>query len=126
LGARDTLRLEAGLPLYGHEYDEETSPLEAGYNWAVKFDKGDFIGRAALQKPPKKKLVGLLPEGRMIARAEDEIKGQGKITSGTFSPTLGRPIALGFIRDPHLTSAEIIIRGKKVPAKIVDKIFYKR
>ncbi len=126
LGARDTLRLEAGFPLYEHEYNEEVSPLEVGYKWSVKFDKGNFIGKQALLKGPKKKLVGLLPEGRMIARAGDEIVGQGKITSGTFSPTLKKPIALGFINDPSLTSVEILIRGKKVPAQVVAKTFYKR
>ncbi|MDD5594375.1 MAG: glycine cleavage system aminomethyltransferase GcvT, partial [Candidatus Margulisbacteria bacterium] len=72
LGARDTLRLEAGLPLYGHEYDEETTPLEAGYGWAVKFDKGDFIGREALLKEKneglRKKLVGIELASRAIPR----------------------------------------------------------
>ncbi len=126
LGARDTLRLEAGFPLYGHEYDKQTSPLDVGYKWAVKFDKGDFIGKEALLKGPKKKLVGLLPEGRLIARAGDEIVGQGKITSGTFSPTFKKPIAFGFINDPDLTSVEIMVRGKKVPAQVVAKTFYKR
>jgi len=127
LGARDTLRLEAGFPLYGHEYDEETSPLDVGYGWAVKIDKGDFIGKAALQKGAKKKLIGLLPEGRNIARAGDEIVGQGKVTSGTFSPTLQKPIALGFVAlDFNQPQAEIIIRNKKAPAQVVAKTFYKR
>lgn len=121
LGARDTLRLEAGLPLYGHEYDEETTPLEAGYGWAVK-----NIGLP----PPKKKLVGLLPEGRAIPRQGDLVidNGQSKIgvvTSGTFSPTLKRPIALAYV-PPGATEAFIEIRGQKIPAKIVAKTFYKR
>ncbi len=125
LGARDTLRLEAGLPLYGHEYDEETSPLDAGYGWAVKFDKGDFIGREALLSGPKKKLVGLLPEGRAIPRAGDRVLPAGVVTSGTFSPTLKRPIALAYLQ-PETIAAFIEIRGQKVPAKIVAKTFYKR
>jgi aminomethyltransferase len=125
LGARDTLRLEAGLPLYGHEYDEETTPLEAGYGWAVKFDKGDFIGRTALLSGPKKKLVGLLPEGRAIPRQGDRVLPAGRVTSGTFSPTLKRPIALAYV-PPNAAAAEVAIRGQKVPAKIVAKTFYKR
>jgi aminomethyltransferase len=137
LGARDTLRLEAGLPLYGHEYDEKTSPLEVGYGWAVKFDKGEFIGKSALlaQKEGSlpKKLIGLLPEGRSIPRAGDLVfageKEVGRVTSGTFSPTLKRPIALAFLApDAALpgNSVEIEVRGKKFPAKIVAKTFYKR
>ena len=127
LGARDTLRLEAGLPLYGHEYDEETTPLEAGFGWAVKFDKGDFIGREALRQPQKKHLVGLDLEGRAIARTGDSIflpagrhgeispdnigmKLIGRITSGTFSPTLKKTIALAYLIGEH-TEALVEIRG---------------
>lgn len=122
LGCRDTLRLEAGLPLYGHEYDEETSPLDTGYKWAVKFDKGDFIGKAELQKGPKKKLVGLEIQGKAIARA-----GDGIVTSGTFSPTFKKPIALGFLPiDYSQPEVGIMIRNNIVPAKIVAKTFYKR
>lgn len=134
LGARDTLRLEAGLPLYGHEYDEETTPLEAGYGWAVKFDKGDFIGRAALLKEKetglKKHLVGIEMEGRAIPREGNSIVGSreskvGSVSSGTFSPTLKKPIALAY-----LTGGEkevlVEIRNDKVPARVVDKTFYKR
>ncbi|MDD5382491.1 MAG: glycine cleavage system aminomethyltransferase GcvT [Candidatus Margulisbacteria bacterium] len=134
LGARDTLRLEAGLPLYGHEYDEATTPLEAGYAWAVKFDKGDFIGREALFKEKaeglRKKLVGLIPEGRAIPRETNKVvdrKGlsAGVITSGTFSPTLKRPIALAYLEGTG-EGVNIEIRGNLVPAKIVAKTFYKR
>jgi aminomethyltransferase len=134
LGARDTLRLEAGLPLYGHEYDEETTPLEAGYGWAVKFDKGDFIGRSALLREkeagPKKHLVGLELEGRAIPRKGNLIVDRrqakvGAVASGTFSPTFKRPIALAY-----LTSDEkevfVEIRGEPQPARVVDKAFYKR
>jgi len=138
LGARDTLRLEAGFPLYGHEYDEETSPIEVGYGWAVKFDKGDFIGKAALLKQkkegPKKKLVGLEIDGRLIARSDDsvfdkELKLIGKVTSGTFSPTLKKPIALAYVAAKEAilgNQLNIEIRGKKVAAKVVAKSFYKR
>lgn len=128
LGARDTLRLEAGLPLYGHEYDEETTPLEVGYSWAVKFDKGDFVGRAALLKQKehgvKKKLVGLELTGRAIPRAGYPVTG-GKITSGTFSPTLNKPIALAFV-SPEAKEVLVDIRGQMIPARVVAKTFYKR
>jgi len=135
LGARDTLRLEAGYPLYGHEYDDKTTPLEAGYGWAVKFDKGDFIGKQALAATPKKKLVGLAPEGRAIPRAGDLIldirnsKLVGEVTSGTFSPTLKKPIALAFLAAEQAVLDNVVnitIRGKAVPARVVAKTFYKR
>jgi len=139
LGARDTLRLEAGLPLYGHEYDDRTSPLEAGYGWAVKFDKGGFIGRDALLKQkaaaPGRKLVGLEPEGRSIPRAGDSVfdtegsKQIGKVTSGTFSPTFRKPIALAYLAAKETAVgnlAQVEIRGNKAPAKVVAKTFYKR
>lgn len=134
LGARDTLRLEAGLPLYGHEYDETTSPLEAGYGWAVKFDKGDFVGRAALLKEQqaglKKKLVGLELAGRAIPRQGNFVfdaagsRPIGKVTSGTFSPTFKKPIALAYLTEAA-QAALVEIRGEKCPGKVVDKAFYK-
>ena len=139
LGARDTLRLEAGLPLYGHEYDDQTSPLEAGYSWAVKFDKGDFIGRDALLKQkaagPEKKLVGLEPEGRAIPRAGDSVfdtqgsRQIGKVTSGTFSPAFKKPVALAYLAAKETAIGNLVqveIRHNKTPAKVVAKIFYKR
>ncbi|MDI6732101.1 MAG: glycine cleavage system aminomethyltransferase GcvT [Candidatus Margulisbacteria bacterium] len=133
LGARDTLRLEAGLPLYGHEYDEQTSPLEVGYGWAVKFDKGDFVGREALLKQNEngvvKKLAGLEIEGRAIARQGDEVLGIGKVTSGTYSPTLKRPIAMAFITSDHAQLGNQVlvkIRENLAPAQVVAKSFYKR
>jgi aminomethyltransferase len=139
LGARDTLRLEAGLPLYGYEYDEETTPLEAGYGWAVKFDKGDFIGREALLREEetgiRKKLVGILMEGRAIPREGNSIfdirnsKLVGKVTSGTFSPTFKKPIALAYLSHEQAAignKVEIEIRGNKIPAKVVAKTLYKR
>jgi aminomethyltransferase len=139
LGARDTLRLEAGLPLYGHEYDDKTSPLEAGYDWAVKFDKGDFIGKKALLQQKEagvaRKLAGLEIEGRSIARSGDSIfdirnsKLVGRVTSGTFSPTLKRPIALAYLATKEAAPGNTVrveIRGKQTPAKVVAKTFYKR
>ena len=137
LGARDTLRLEAGLPLYGHEYDEETSPLEAGYAWAVKLEK-PFIGRDALLRQKEagltKKLVGIVLEEKAVPRAGDLVFATngsqiGRVTSGTFSPTFKKPIALAYIaaKDAQLgDSIQLEIRGKKLPAKIVAKTFYKR
>ena len=147
LGARDTLRLEAGYPLYGHEYDDKTTPIEAGYGWAIKFDKGDFIGREALLKQKeagiKKKLVGLELEGRAIPRHGQLVtcststslgatlslsKGSqqiGQVTSGTFSPTLKKPLALAYLTE-QASEVFVTIRGNKVPAKVVAKTFYKR
>lgn len=135
LGARDTLRLEAGLPLYGHEYDEATSPLEAGYGWAVKFDKPEiFIGRDALFRQkgsgPKKKLAGIELSGRAIPRqgsqvfSSDGARLLGQVTSGTYSPTFQRPIALAYLNET-VQDVKVEIRGEKWAGKVVDKAFYK-
>ena len=134
LGARDTLRLEAGLPLYGHEYDEETTPLEANYGWAVKFNKGNFIGRSALLKEKeeglKKKLVGLTLNGRAIPRQGNPVfsatqKRLGVVTSGTFSPFFKKPIALAYLSSDE-KEVLVDIRSEKIAAAVVDKSFYKR
>ncbi|MFA6431153.1 MAG: glycine cleavage system aminomethyltransferase GcvT [Candidatus Margulisiibacteriota bacterium] len=134
LGARDTLRLEAGLPLYGHEYNEETSPLEAGYSWAVKFGKASFIGKEALLKQKEalpKHLVGISLEGRAIPRQGAQVySGDGKniigiVTSGTYSPTFKRPIALAYLKT-NASNVAVEIRGEKLPGAVVDKAFYKR
>ena len=131
LGARDTLRLEAGLPLYGHEYDEATSPLDAGYDWAVKFDKGDFIGKKALLSGAGKKLVGIEMAGRAIPRQGAlvfQAPGAtlcGQVTSGTFSPTFKKPIALAYLT-AEAKEVLVEIRGEKFPGRVVDKSFYKR
>lgn len=135
LGCRDTLRLEAGLPLFGHEYDEETTPIEAGYAWAVKFDKGDFMGKSALQNiPPKKKLAGLILEEKSIPRSgflvyEDDklTRLAGKITSGTFSPSLQKSIAMAYLQ-PAINQLELYvdIRGRAFKAKVIALPFYKR
>jgi aminomethyltransferase len=136
LGARDTLRLEAGMPLYGHELTESTDPLSAGLGWAVDLSK-DFIGAEAVRKiketGPKRNLVGLELEGKRIARQGSPVlfeeAGVGEITSGTLSPTLGRSIAMGYVdadRTSEGTSLVVDLKGSTVPAKVVKLPFYKR
>ncbi|MBI5699177.1 glycine cleavage system aminomethyltransferase GcvT [Candidatus Saganbacteria bacterium] len=129
LGSRDTLRLEAGLPLYGHEYNDAVGPLEVGYSWAVKFEKGDFIGKAALKnRMVGKKLVGLKLSEKAVPREGYLIKVGGKVvgqvSSGTFSPTLKTPAALAFI-DKEFSrkgqAVEIEIRGNLYPAVVSAK-----
>jgi len=138
LGARDTLRLEAGLCLYGHELNEQISPLEAGLGWSVKLEKGhDFIGREALlaqkQNGLPRKLVGIELRDRGVPRADYAIQrdGQtlGQLTSGTIGLTVGKAIGLGYVPPADATvgsEVEIDIRGKAVPAVIVALPFYKR
>jgi len=138
LGARDTLRLEASLPLYGHEYSEEISPIEAGFSFAVKLDKSDFIGRGPLLEQKKngvkRKLVGIrTKDENSIPRQGYPIfadeKPVGAITSGTHSPTLGYPIAMGFVNAGNANIGQpldVEIRGKRCPAEIVSMPFYKR
>jgi len=129
LGSRDTLRLEAGLPLYGHEYNDKIGPLEVGYSWAVKFDKGDFIGKAALEKrKPDKKLVGLKFSEKAVPREGYLIKVGGKVvgrvSSGTFSPSLNSPVALAFINKDIANqgqAVEVEIRGNLYPAVVSSK-----
>jgi aminomethyltransferase len=135
LGARDTLRLEAGMPLYGHELSEEIDPISAGLGWAVSLEKS-FIGSDALKKindaGPKRKLVGLELQGRRIARQGTVVKtasGEGIVTSGTFSPTLQKSIAMAYV--PAADAAEgssisVDLKGEIIPAKIVKLPFYKR
>ena len=138
LGCRDTLRLEAAMPLYGHEMDESVDPFTAGLGFAVKLQAGDFIGRDALlakkkAAPPVRKRVGLELEGKRIARegAELYVGGQrvGTVTSGTFSPTLERSLAMGYLppecSEPG-TAVEVDIRGKRTPARVVPLPFYRR
>ena len=137
LGARDTLRLERALPLYGHELDESTTPLEAGLEWVVKFSKGSFLGREALlrqkQEGLKRKLVGLETIEPGIARSHYPILKQGErigeVTSGTKSPTLGRSIALGYVLAGEGSvgnAVEVEIRSRRVQARIVSVPFYRR
>lgn len=137
LGARDTLRLEAAMPLYGHELDEDTDPYQAGLGWAVKPDKGDFIGRDALLRrrddPARRRRVGLELEGKRIAREGAAVlrdgRPVGRVTSGTFAPTLGRVVAMAYV-DPDCTGAgtEVTadVRGKAEPARVVPLPFYRR
>jgi len=137
LGARDTLRLEAAMPLYGHELTEEIDPITAGLDFGVKFDKPDFIGKTALQeiaqKTDRKQRVGLILAGKRIAReGANVMRGDetiGVVTSGTFSPTLDKPIAMAYVRPDQAavgTALEIDIRGKREAATIVPLPFYKR
>jgi aminomethyltransferase len=138
LGARDTLRLEAGMPLYGNELDLDTTPYDAGLGRVVKLDKpGDFVGRAALEKVaadgPRRRLVGLVIEGRGIARHGYPVyagdRRTGVVTSGTQSPTLGVPIAMAYVApadgEPD-TRLEVEIRDARVAARVVPLPFYRR
>jgi len=138
LGARDTLRLEAGMPLYGNDLDRTTNPYEAGLGRVVKLEKpGDFVGRAALEKVardgPTRRLVGLRVTGRGIARHGYPLfvgdRRTGIVTSGTQSPTLGMPIAMGYVApsdgEPG-TIVEVGIRDQHVPAVVVPMPFYRR
>jgi aminomethyltransferase len=135
LGARDTLRLEAGLPLYGHELGRDVSPLEAGLGWAVKLDKADFIGRDALVERKRRglarRLVGLVLTEPGIARAEYPVLASGApvghVTSGTKSPTLGKAIALALVASESLDAPlSVEIRGRAVAAERVALPFYRR
>ncbi len=135
LGARDTLRLEAGLALYGQEMDEQISPLAANLGWTLAWepDTRHFIGREALERvrnlPPTAELVGLLLEGRGVLRAGLAVfapggeSACGQITSGSFSPTLGQGIALARV-DPALGDrAEVLLRGQRLPVRVVKPAF---
>jgi aminomethyltransferase len=137
LGARDTLRLEAALALYGQDIDDHTSPLEAGLNWLVHLpEKGDFIGRDVLAEQKTKgvprRLVGLQMAGKNIARHDYPVifegREVGKVTSGTLSPTLSIPVALAYVPADLASigqSLEVEIRGKTYPATVVKKPFYR-
>lgn len=131
LGARDTLRLEAGMNLYGQDMDESKHPLESGLGWTVAWEpqNRDFVGRAALEAVRGKhsyKMVGLLLEGRGVLRAHQKVMtsaGEGEVTSGTFSPTLKRSIGLARVPDDTGDQVEIDIRGKAVAARVVKYPF---
>lgn len=134
LGCRDSLRLEMGYCLYGNDIDSTTTTLEAGLGWITRLKKGEFIGRDVLvsqkENGIKKKLVPIIFEGRAFPRKDYEIQKEGKvvgrITSGTVSPILEKPIALGYV-DIELAkeneSIDVMIRGKAVPAKITKLPF---
>ncbi len=137
LGCRDTLRLEAGMHLYGQDMDDTTTPLEADLGWLVHLkEKEDFIGRSQLETQKAsglpRRMVALEMEGRNIARHNYPILHEGEtvgiITSGTMSPTLGKAIALGYV-PPHLASIgkalQVKIRDRAFPAQVVKRPFYK-
>ncbi|MFI1798514.1 glycine cleavage system aminomethyltransferase GcvT [Streptomyces sp. NPDC020379] len=142
LSCRDTLRLEAGMPLYGHELTTATTPFDAGLGRVVKFDKeGDFVGREALvaaaeraESDPPRKLVGLIATGRRVPRAGYPVVsgGQiiGEVTSGAPSPTLGKPIAIAYVDAAHsapgTNDVSVDIRGSHEPYEVVALPFYKR
>ncbi len=138
LGARDTLRLEAAMPLYGHEMDDTLDPLTAGLSFGVRLAKAaDFIGRAALERikasPLGKKRVGLKLSGKRIPREKMSITHNGlpvgHVTSGTQSPTLGHPIAMGYVPTELAASGtelHVEIRGSQEPAVVCALPFYKR
>jgi len=141
LGARDTLRLEAGLCLYGHELDKDKTPVEANLKWAISKDrvsKGNFIGSDKITKQlndgVSKIRVGIKPEGRVIAREKTKIFNQsdlyiGEITSGTFGPSVNGPVAMGYVENEFSkknTKVFLEVRGKKYPANICGLPFYKK
>jgi len=129
LGARDTLRLEAGMNLYGHDMDESTQPYESNLGWTVALAPSErrFIGRAALEPIARagsqRKLVGLLLEERGVLRAHQKVTaapaGEGEITSGTYSPTLERSIALARLPSAAAGQVQVEVRGKLLPARVV-------
>jgi aminomethyltransferase len=139
LGARDVLRLEAGNVLYGHEIDEQTTPLEAGLEWVVRPEKGAFMGSDALAERQARgnsgaarRLVGLQMESRAIPRQGYPIVHGGDtlgvVTSGTYSPTLERPIGMGYVSTGAAREGEavqVLIRERPEPARIVPLPFYR-
>jgi aminomethyltransferase len=136
LGARDTLRLEAGFPLHGHELGPGITPLQAGLGWVARFDKGPFRGREPLlaerERGVARRLRGLLGEDRRVPRAGCPVlvdgEPAGEVTSGNFSPTLGRGIALAFLPPAVAdgTAVTIDVRGRPVPATVVPTPFVHR
>ncbi len=141
LGARDTLRLEAGLCLYGHELDKDKTPVEANLKWAIskeRITKGNFIGSDIITKQltdgVRKIRVGIKPEGRVIAREKTKIFNEsdlyiGDITSGTFGPSVNGPVAMGYVENEFAkkdTKIFLEVRGKKHPASICGLPFYKK
>ena len=141
LGARDTLRLEAGLCLYGHDMDINKSPVEANLKWAISKNRileGGFIGfekiKSQIEKGVSKIRVGIKPEGRIIAREKTSIfseddKNIGEITSGTFGPSVQTPVAMGYVENSFSkidTKVFLEVRGKKYPAIISNLPFYKK
>lgn len=133
LGARDTLRFEAAMPLYGHELSEEIDPFEAGLAWAVKLKKGEFVGRGALERrkaQPRRTRVGLALEGKRIARQgalvlDSQARVIGEVTSGTFAPTLEQSLAMALV-ELGAQPAQVDIRGHATPCRLTPLPFYRR
>lgn len=136
LGARDTLRFEAAMPLYGHELSEEVNPYASGVGWAVKLAKGEFVGREPLRgykERPGQARVGLRLDGKRIARQGSPVLHAGRtvgtVTSGTFAPSLGRSLAMALV-DPSVVAAgtalTVDVRGHEEPAQVVPLPFYRR
>ena len=137
LGCRDTLRMEAAMPLYGHELSEDIDPLTAGLKFGVRLSKPDFIGRQALLDVQEKGIqqvrVGLELEGRRIAREDTPVMSEqdvvGNVTSGTFSPTLQKTIAMAYVKSTYAevgTELTVQLRGAQIAATVVPLPFYKR
>ncbi|MCC8022593.1 MAG: glycine cleavage system aminomethyltransferase GcvT [Clostridiales bacterium] len=135
LGARDTLRLEAAMPLYGHEMDDTTTPLECGLDFALKLQKPDFIGKEAIlaQRPPRRRRVGLRVTGRGIVREGAPLyigaAQVGAVTSGTYAPYLKAAVAMAMVDSKHCeiaTAMEAEVRGRRIAAEVVPLPFYKR
>jgi aminomethyltransferase len=140
LACRDTLRLEAGMPLYGHEMNLDVNPYQVGFGKVVRLEKpGDFVGKAALtklsQEPQSKVLVGIAGEGKRAARADYEVFVEGSdesigvVTSGALSPTLGFPVAMAYLSADFAdidTPISVDIRGARTPFTVVKLPFYKR
>jgi aminomethyltransferase len=137
LGARDSLRLEMGFCLYGHDIDQTTNPIEAGLGWITKVDKGDFIGRPAIlkakQEGARRKLVGFVMEDKAFPRQGYPLLASGGatgiVTSGTVSPTLERGIGMGYVSSPHAkpgTPLTVEIRSRRIPASVVPVPFIKK
>lgn len=137
LAARDTLRLEAGLPLHGSDMDAETTPLEAGLGWIVKLDKGDFVGREALAAQKRqgvpRRLVGLEMDEASVPRHGYPVWNRdavvGTVTSGARGPTIGRFVGMAYVTPPSAvpgTAVAVEIRGRHVPARVVRLPFYRR
>lgn len=136
LGARDTLRLEAAMPLYGHEMDETVTPFEAGLGRFVKMEKPEFIGRNALSSgsTPERIRVGLAVTGRGIIRENEEVSDEagsriGRTTSGTFLPYLNRPAAMALLSTAYAepgTAVLVSVRGKRIAAEVVPLPFYRK
>lgn len=137
LGCRDTLRLEAAMPLYGHELTESIDPLTAGLGFAVRLQKSDFIGKQAIltvqkNQPPQVR-IGMVLDGRRIAREETPVMADGRVigrvTSGTFSPTLQQTIAMAYVDRTYSApgqEVQVDLRGTQVAARVTSLPFYKR